>query len=104
MSNRLISNRRKKKLTNGFQFDVGYVENYTKLTTNKAKCNHCSEVFSYKYVLELPCHLRLVYPDKLTEKEKEDRKISWIWNYFTPGNNMTATCNSCKFSHSIFKN
>ncbi|XP_018377969.1 PREDICTED: uncharacterized protein LOC108770761 [Trachymyrmex cornetzi] len=76
-------------------------KNYTKLTTNKAKCNHCSEVFSYKYVPELPCHLRLVHPDKLTEKEKEDRKISWIWDYFTPGNNMTAVCNICNKTYNI---
>ncbi|XP_018306275.1 uncharacterized protein [Mycetomoellerius zeteki] len=76
-------------------------KNYTKLTTNKAQCNHCSEVFSYKYVPELPCHLRLVHPDKLTEKEKEDRKISWIWDYFTPGNNTSAICNICNKTYNI---
>ncbi|XP_011706561.1 PREDICTED: uncharacterized protein LOC105461750, partial [Wasmannia auropunctata] len=72
---------------------------YTKLTGEKAaKCNYCITKFSINTKDYAKYHRHLVkeHPNKLTKKEKKQKKFGWFWDYFIPNKNMTAICNICR--------
>ncbi|XP_018312424.1 uncharacterized protein, partial [Mycetomoellerius zeteki] len=74
-------------------------EHYTKLTrSNEARCNHCNAIFSIhlKRLVTLHKHLVREHPDKLTEKEKNEVKLHWAWDYYIVKSNTEATCRLCK--------
>ncbi|KYQ53306.1 hypothetical protein ALC60_07542, partial [Trachymyrmex zeteki] len=74
-------------------------KHYTKLTrNNKARCNHCNGKFSIcvSHLHTLHQHLVEAHSDKLAEKEKNEVKFYWTWDYFTAKGDREATCNLCK--------
>ncbi|XP_018308801.1 uncharacterized protein [Mycetomoellerius zeteki] len=73
-------------------------EHYTKLTRNRARCNHCNTKFGIHttHLYKLHKHLIEAHPDKLTEEEKNEVKFHWAWDYYITGSNKDATCKLCK--------
>ncbi|KYQ51696.1 hypothetical protein ALC60_09184 [Trachymyrmex zeteki] len=73
-------------------------EHYTKLTRNRAECNHCNTKFGIHttHLYKLHKHLIETHPDKLTEEEKNEVKFHWAWDYYITGSNKDATCKLCK--------
>ncbi|XP_018307403.1 uncharacterized protein, partial [Mycetomoellerius zeteki] len=73
-------------------------EHYTKLTRNRARCNHCNERFIIheKHKRSLHKHLTEAHPDQLTEEEKNEVKFDWTWDYYMAKSNTEATCGLCK--------
>jgi len=73
---------------------------YRELTkSNEVTCNHCNLeiIVNVQYLDILHKHLVEAHPDKLTEEEKKNVKVSWVWDYFTLGDSR-ATCNLCGIS------
>ncbi|KYN40793.1 hypothetical protein ALC56_04833, partial [Trachymyrmex septentrionalis] len=73
---------------------------YRELTrSNEVTCNHCNLeiIVNVQYLDILHKHLVEAHPDKLTEEEKKNVKVSWVWDYFTLGDSKT-TCNLCGIS------
>ncbi|XP_018313631.1 uncharacterized protein, partial [Mycetomoellerius zeteki] len=73
-------------------------EHYTKLTRNRARCNHCNEKFSIclSHLHTLHKHLVEAHPDKLSEAEENEVKFHWIWDYYIAKSNTEASCKLCK--------
>ena len=71
---------------------------YTKLTSNKIRCNHCNEKFSfhkYKSSAVLHEHLVKTHSDKLKEEQTRKDKFHWIWDYFIAKSDTKTTCKEC---------
>ena len=61
-----------------------------------AICRHCStKIFCKRKFIKLLYHLCYRHLEVLTEKQKKDRNVHWIWDYFTPKANKKAQCNMC---------
>ncbi|KYQ52558.1 hypothetical protein ALC60_08321 [Trachymyrmex zeteki] len=73
-------------------------EHYTKLTRNRARCNHCNDKFNIHipHLHILHKHLVEAHPEKLTEGEENEVKFHWIWDYYIAKSNTEATCKLCK--------
>ncbi|KYQ58868.1 hypothetical protein ALC60_02126, partial [Trachymyrmex zeteki] len=73
-------------------------EHYTKLTRNRARCNHCNEKFDIHLnrLCTLHKHLVEAHPDKLTEGEKNEVKFNWTWDYYIAKSGTEALCKLCK--------
>jgi len=64
---------------------------------SKAICRHCSKKIFYKrynyfYLLH---HLTNIHSEVLTEEQKRDENVDWVWDYFIPKENTKARCNLC---------
>ncbi|KYQ48245.1 hypothetical protein ALC60_12715, partial [Trachymyrmex zeteki] len=83
---------------NTIQFDSNTSrEHYTKLTCNKAICNHCNGEFNInvRRIDTFHKHLVEAHADKLTEKEKNEVKFHWTWDYFILKDCTKAICTIC---------
>ncbi|KYQ55647.1 hypothetical protein ALC60_05454, partial [Trachymyrmex zeteki] len=72
---------------------------YTKMTrNNEARCIHCDGKFIIymKNFANIHKHMVDAHPEKLTEKEKNEVKFHWIWDYYIAKSNTEATCKLCK--------
>uniref|UniRef100_A0A6P7G7N8 Uncharacterized protein LOC114338666 n=1 Tax=Diabrotica virgifera virgifera TaxID=50390 RepID=A0A6P7G7N8_DIAVI len=102
---------------------------FTKITNSDdlAYCNICNEQFSYKNsVSNLTEHLESQHPEYISDSDRNNtnsmdfssideatssnnfsstpkKPVSHIWEYFTKGVNMLATCNICNHELSCIK-
>ena len=72
-------------------------EHYTKLTSNKARCNHCNAQFIVHNTSSVTLHKHLLktHSDILTEGEKKEDKFHWTWDYFIAESDTQAKCKQC---------
>ena len=66
---------------------------------NFAICRHCSSQIPYrKNFINLHYHLCHIHSDNteaLTEEQKRDRNVHWVWDYFIPKSHKEAECHIC---------
>ncbi|KYN14962.1 hypothetical protein ALC57_12823 [Trachymyrmex cornetzi] len=62
---------------------------------NTANCNHCPKQIAIQPMIFLFNHLVQEHSNELTEGEKEDKLLHWLWDYFTLQDTRYARCNIC---------
>ncbi|XP_018369676.1 PREDICTED: uncharacterized protein LOC108765447 [Trachymyrmex cornetzi] len=71
-------------------------KHYTKIRgRHTANCNHCLKQIGIRPLILLFNHLVQVHSNELTEGEKEDKLLHWVWDHFTIKDTQNATCNIC---------
>jgi len=61
-----------------------------------AICRYCSlQIPCKSYYIKLFIHLKNEHSKVLTEQQKRDQNVHWVWDYFTPITQKRAQCNIC---------